>query len=68
LRLLCPTADVDEALSILHKHGVSQETMDIGEIPFTSPTPHQALVSLETRYGNHRILDLLPGEQLPRIC
>jgi hydrogenase expression/formation protein HypE len=61
-------ADVDEALSILHKHEVSQEAIDIGEIQFTLPTPHQALVSLETRYGTHRILDLLSGEQLPRIC
>jgi len=60
--------NVDEALSILHKHEVSQEAVDIGEIQFISPTPHQALVSLETRYGTRRILDLLSGEQLPRIC
>ena len=66
--MFLPPADADNALSILHKHEVSQEAIDIGEIQFTSPTPHQALVSLETRYGTHRILDLLSGEQLPRIC
>jgi hydrogenase expression/formation protein HypE len=26
------------------------------------------LVSLKTRIGGSRIVDLLPGDQLPRIC
>ena len=60
--------EVDNALSILHQHSVSQEAVDIGEIGFTQATPHQALVTLQTMYGTHRILDLLSGEQLPRIC
>jgi len=66
--MFLPPENVDGGLSILHKHEVSQDAIDIGEIQFTSPTPHQALVSLETKYGTHRILDLLSGEQLPRIC
>ncbi len=60
--------NVDGAISILHQHAVSKEAVDIGEIGFTPTTPHQALVTLQTKYGTHRILDLLSGEQLPRIC
>ena len=66
--MFLPPADVDEALSILHKHSVSQEAVDIGEIGAADSTPHQTLVTLRTQYGTHRILDLLSGEQLPRIC
>jgi len=66
--MFLPPENVDDALSILHQHSVSQEAMDIGEIRDTPMTPHQVLVSLQTRYGTERILDLLSGEQLPRIC
>lgn len=66
--MFLPPADVDDALSILHTHSVSQEAVDIGEIQFTQSTPQHAFVTLQTIYGTHRILDLLSGEQLPRIC
>jgi len=66
--MFLPSTDVDKSLSLLHKHSVSQEAMDIGEIQFTQSTPRHALVTLQTMYGTHRILDLLSGEQLPRIC
>ncbi len=60
--------NVDKTLSILRQHSVSQEAVEIGKISSNSTTPHQALVTLRTKYGTHRILDLLSGEQLPRIC
>jgi len=60
--------NVDKTLSILHQHSVSQEAIEIGEIRFTQSTPRHPLVTLQTMYGTHRILDLLSGEQLPRIC
>ena len=63
-----PPENVDEALSILHQHSVSNEAIDIGEVGLANSTPLQPLVTLQTRYGTHRILDLLSGEQLPRIC
>ena len=66
--MFLPPENVDGALSILHKHAVSQEAVDIGEIGVTQSTPFQAPVTLQTRYGTQRILDLLSGEQLPRIC
>ncbi|MDH5428752.1 MAG: hydrogenase expression/formation protein HypE [Nitrospirota bacterium] len=66
--MFLPPEDVDKALSLLHQHAVSQEAAVIGEIGVTPSTPNQTLVTLQTRYGTHRILDLLSGEQLPRIC
>lgn len=66
--MFLPPENVDEALSLLHQHAVSQEAVAIGEIGGTPSTPDPALVTLQTRYGTHRILDLLSGEQLPRIC
>jgi hydrogenase expression/formation protein HypE len=66
--MFLPPENVDEALSILHQHSVSNEAIDIGEVGLENSTPLQALVTLQTRYGTHRILDLLSGEQLPRIC
>ncbi|MDH5564692.1 MAG: hydrogenase expression/formation protein HypE [Nitrospirota bacterium] len=66
--MFLPPEDVDRAISLLHQHAVSQEAVAIGEIGGTPSTPTQALVTLQTRYGTHRILDLLSGEQLPRIC
>ena len=66
--MFLPSEHVDEALSILHEHSVSQKAVEIGSVQSTSPTRHQALVTLQTQYGTHRILDLLSGEQLPRIC
>jgi hydrogenase expression/formation protein HypE len=66
--MFLPPEDVDRTIALLHQHAVSQKAMDIGEIGMTQSTPHRALVTLQTRYGTHRILDLLSGEQLPRIC
>ena len=62
-----PAAECDGALSILHKHQVSQSAVDIGEA-LSTPIPHSPPVTLRTVVGTHRILDLLSGEQLPRIC
>ena len=66
--MFLPPEHANRALSILHTHSVSQEAADIGEVEVTQPTQYQALVTLQTTYGTHRILDLLSGEQLPRIC
>ncbi len=66
--MFLPPENVDKALSILHKHSVSQAAVDIGETRVPKSTQQQALVTLRTKYGTHRILDLLSGEQLPRIC
>ncbi len=56
--------DADRALQVLHTHSVSQEACKIGTV--SSGTP--GLVTIRSRIGAQRILDLLSGEQLPRIC
>jgi len=57
-----PHEHVEKALSILHKHVVSQEAIDIGEVQDTPIMPHQVLVNLHTTYGTERILDFLSEE------
>lgn len=65
--LFVPANEREKALSILHRHLVSERAADIGEV-VSSPTPLSPPVTLRTIVGTHRILDLLSGEQLPRIC
>ena len=65
--LLLPSNECDKALSILRKHPVSQLAIDVGEVLSTPPS-HSPPVTLRTVVGTNRILDLLSGEQLPRIC
>ena len=65
--LFLPQEAVSEALAILHDHPTTHRATMVGEVlPLPSTThPH---VLLQTPYGTNRILDLLSGEQLPRIC
>lgn len=59
-----PDAHVEAALAAMRRHAVAQQAVQIG----TVTTEHPSLVVLRTVLGTHRILDLLSGEQLPRIC
>lgn len=59
-----PDAHVEVALAAMRRHAVAQQAVQIGTIT----TEHPSLVVLRTVLGTHRILDLLSGEQLPRIC
>jgi len=52
------------ALRILHSHPDGVDAAVIGEI-IANPTGH---VLLKTRVGTERVLDMLTGEMLPRIC
>jgi hydrogenase expression/formation protein HypE len=52
------------ALEVLRKHDVSQRAFVAGRVG-DAPA---GLVTLQSRIGGTRILDLLSGEQLPRIC
>jgi hydrogenase expression/formation protein HypE len=53
-----PERDADRALETL------PQAVRIGTVSSDSP----GVVSLESRIGGHRVLDMLSGEQLPRIC
>jgi len=59
-----PAAQAEPALRILRGHPVCANATRIGAV---SETP-AALVTLRSRIGTRRVLDMHSGEQLPRIC
>ena len=61
---MVPESQAAEALAVMRRHAVSGNAARIG----TVTERHTPLVVLRTVLGTHRILDLLSGEQLPRIC
>lgn len=54
----------DEVVSAMRRHPHGRHTAIIGEVE-ASPA---GVVLLETSIGGSRIMDMLMGEQLPRIC
>jgi hydrogenase expression/formation protein HypE len=54
----------DRALAALHAHPLGQEAAVVGEVT-ADPA---GLVTLKTAFGGTRIVDLLVGDPLPRIC
>jgi hydrogenase expression/formation protein HypE len=54
----------EEVLSVMRKHAYGKGSKIIGEV--TEENPGRVL--LRTRIGGTRILSMLTGEQLPRIC
>lgn len=55
---------VDEALRILHRHPLGREAARIGQVV----RRHPGLVILNAARGGTRLVDLLPGDRLPRLC
>jgi len=53
-----------EALRALRSHPLGAEAVRIGHVV----AAHPRLVALRTALGGTRVVDLLPGDQLPRIC
>ncbi len=58
-------ADADRALALLHARADTARAARIGTV---RPGGTPGLVVLKTKAGGDRVLDLLAGEQLPRIC
>jgi hydrogenase expression/formation protein HypE len=54
----------DEALAALRSHPLGEEAAVIGEVV----EDHPGRVYLRSRVGGLRVVDMLSGEQLPRIC
>jgi hydrogenase expression/formation protein HypE len=48
----------------MRAHPLGTESVAIGEVVVANP----GRVVLESRIGGRRIVDMLSGEQLPRIC
>lgn len=62
--VILPEEEVDAALCALRAHPYGQDAVQIGTI-LSSP---ERRVLLKTNLGTRRILDVLTGEMLPRIC
>lgn len=60
---IVPDAHTEQALSVLRKNGCDQVSV-IGAFH----AEHPETVVLENALGSSTVLDLLSGEQLPRIC
>ena len=64
LAVVLPAGAADAALAALRGHPLGATAARIGRVV----TAHPGLVILRTRLGGTRVVDLLPGDQLPRIC
>jgi hydrogenase expression/formation protein HypE len=56
--------DADKVIDIMRNHPLGAESIIIGEMVDN----HPGMNVLHTRIGGKRIIDMLAGEQLPRIC
>ncbi len=56
--------DTERVLAALRSHPLGRGALQIGRVI----AGHPGVVALRTSLGGTRIVDLLPGDQLPRIC
>jgi hydrogenase expression/formation protein HypE len=61
---VAPAAEADRLLEVLRGHPLGKDAALIGEIV----DEHPGLVVLRSLVGGERVVTLLAGEQLPRIC
>jgi hydrogenase expression/formation protein HypE len=61
---IVPPTDADRVLTAMRRHPESSQARVIGEVVEDSAR----LVVLKTSVGGRRIVDMLHGDQLPRIC
>jgi hydrogenase expression/formation protein HypE len=64
LLALVPPGRAAEALEALRSHPLGSGAVRIGAVV----AAHAGMVSLSTSMGGSRVVDMLPGDQLPRIC
>ena len=62
--VIVPPEGADAVLAAMQSHPLGSGARRIGEIVSSDP----GRVFLQTRIGGHRLVDMLRGEQLPRIC
>lgn len=56
--------DAERVLDVMQRHPLGKQARIIGRVV----TDHPGQVVMKTRVGTRRVLDMLSGEQLPRIC
>ena len=62
---ILPASQAEAALAVMRRHKAASQATHIGTVTTDHNPP---MVVLQTVVGTHRVLDLLSGEQLPRIC
>ena len=62
--VVVPAADAEHVLLRMRKHPFGKHARIIGDVV----TDHPGKAWLKTAVGGNRIIDMLAGEQLPRIC
>ncbi len=59
-----PPSKVSKVLQVMHRHPHGKEAAVIGEVV----DDHPGRVVMKTLIGSNRVVDMMSGEQLPRIC
>lgn len=62
--VIVPAAEAEAALAAMRGHALGREAAVIGKMTAERP----GRVIMHTVFGGRRIVDMLVGEQLPRIC
>ena len=65
LAALVAREDAAAVLAAMRAHPLGRHAADVGEVLAGG---HPGLVTLRSAFGGERVVDLLQGEQLPRIC
>jgi len=61
---ICAAEDADQLLQLMRRHAKGKGAAVIGEVIADARHP----LVLQTAWGSHRIVPMLTGEQMPRIC
>ncbi len=61
---IVPDSDTATVLHVMHQNSYGREAAVIGQVRQERP----GRVTLRTRFGTSRIVDMLTGDPLPRIC
>ena len=64
LLAIVPPDDAEKVLAAMRAHSLGRQSPIIREIT----SDHPRFVIMKTRVGGTRVVDMLSGEQLPRIC
>jgi hydrogenase expression/formation protein HypE len=64
LIIILPEAEAAQVLTALKKHPAGRDAAIIGRVS----SAHPGIVRMTTTIGSSRIIDMLTGDQLPRIC
>jgi len=62
--VILPESEAEQALTIMKAHKAGKQSRIIGRVT----SNHPGILQLVTTIGTTRIVDMISGEQLPRIC